>query len=122
MTHPTYAVSAALLLLGLPTRGATRGDLARAYRRLAATTHPDLGGSTAAFRRLAAARELLEAVLPPGPASMTATAPIRFRSRPALLVTDGGDYVPWTGADWTGAASGVAWTPTPAPTRRRSRR
>lgn len=122
MTHTSRSVADALALLGLPLRGATRGDLIRTYRRLAAASHPDAGGTTAAFRALAAARELLEPILPPGPASVTVVAPVRLRGRPALLTTDRGDYTPWSGADWTGAASGLAWTPTPPPARRRVRR
>jgi hypothetical protein len=122
MTHTSRPVAAALALLGLPFRGATHGDLGRTYRRLAAATHPDAGGSTAAFRALAAARELLEPILPPGPPSVTVATPLRRRGRPALLVTDRGDYAPWSGADWTGAGSGLAWTPTPPPARRRTRR
>jgi hypothetical protein len=111
----------ALLLLELPA-GATRGDARRAYRRSAALTHPDVGGSAARFRLIAAAAAHLFDALPEGAPTQPRTR-VRFAERPAALgIAPGGDYTPWSGADWTGAASGLAWTPTPAPARRRRSR
>ncbi len=55
----TDARQQALALLGLDA-GATAAAIKRAYRRLAKTHHPDLGGDVEAFRRLDAAyRSLL---------------------------------------------------------------
>jgi hypothetical protein len=51
-------------VLGLPL-DATRGEAQRAFRRLAKQTHPDFGGSTAAFRAVAGAWAELTRVLPP---------------------------------------------------------
>lgn len=110
----------ALALLSLPPH-ATRGDLRRAYRRLAVLTHPDTGGDGRAFTRLTAAVAHLERVLTAGPATLHLARP-RFAPRQRPSIAPGGDYTPWSGADWTGAASGLAWTPTPAPVRRRHRR
>ena len=44
-THPAFSV------LGL-SRGCSRGDVQRAYRRLAKIHHPDLGGSAQVFTRI----------------------------------------------------------------------
>lgn len=111
----------ALSLLNLPST-ATRGDARRAYRRQAALTHPDLGGSALRFRLIAAAAAHLCAVLVEGAPTQPRTA-LRFATRPpSVAFAPGGDYTPWAGADWTGAASGLAWTPTPAPARRRRTR
>lgn len=138
MTHTSRSVADALAFLGLPARGATRGDLVRVYRRLAAAAHPDTGGSATAFRALTAARELLEPLLPPGPprhiprspvarpqATITVSTPTRLvpgplreaRGTAAPSTTsypqETGDFVPWDGAAWTGADSGLAWVPNP---------
>lgn len=52
MTESAYTV------LGV-SRTATEKEILRAYRRAAKRTHPDAGGSAAAFRRAQAAYELL---------------------------------------------------------------
>ena len=122
MTPHRPDVASALLLFGLPLIGATHGDLRHAYRRLAVETHPDLGGSALRFRRIAAAHDLLSRTLPAGPATRRFTAPVIFARRSNRPVIEGAGFEPWSGADWTGASSGVAWIPTAAPTRRRSRR
>lgn len=127
-------------LLGLPAVGATRGDLAQSFRRLASFHHPDHGGSEARFLDLLAARDLLAPLLPAGRASrpqrVTGGAPriVKNPSPPATLrVIEGplreangaarqnttsypqeiADFTPWAGADWTGASSGLAWVPNP---------
>jgi curved DNA-binding protein CbpA len=142
MGSRTPATDRASLLarFGLPTSGATRGDLVRAFRRLASALHPDHGGSSRAFTELLAARELLEAQLPPGPPALAARSPVtpvrQRRNVPApatLRIVEGplreargaagqsttsypqeiADFTPWDGADWTGASSGLAWVPNP---------
>lgn len=53
MTLTNAAERAAFTVLGLPT-DATRIEIARAYRRLARATHPDLSGEADAGERFAA--------------------------------------------------------------------
>jgi DnaJ-domain-containing protein 1 len=53
-------VAAALALLGLEP-GASQAAIKAAYRRLAKSHHPDMGGDGEAFRRLEAAYRLLMA-------------------------------------------------------------
>ncbi|KRA81461.1 molecular chaperone DnaJ [Altererythrobacter sp. Root672] len=62
-TH-AQAVSRARKLLGVAT-GATREDILTAHRQLAATVHPDRGGSNAQMHEANAARDLLLEELPP---------------------------------------------------------
>lgn len=53
---PSPASATPYEVLGVPA-GASDDELRRAYRRLARSTHPDLGGSPEAFRRLQVAWE-----------------------------------------------------------------
>ena len=54
-------------LLGTPAR-ADRATILAAHRHYLATAHPDHGGSATAVHEANAARDLLLAALPPGPA------------------------------------------------------
>ena len=58
--------SAARAVLGLAP-GTSRADIDIAFRRLAKATHPDHGGSAAAFRELVAARRTALATTPATP-------------------------------------------------------
>lgn len=77
MTGPTSAVHETdpssddpWVVLGLEP-GASPHAVAQAWRRLAAGSHPDVGGDPARFRRLAAARDELVVVTRRGSAAVT---------------------------------------------------
>ena len=91
MTDHTAARMAALALLGLPDL-ASAGDITRAYRRLAKTTHPDLTGALDhdaghRFAALTQAYRLLTSTpappSPPTPTAATATTPAPGSPDPA---------------------------------------
>ncbi len=62
-------------------RSATRDDLRRAYRRLSAIHHPDLGGELQTFQKLQRAAEMLELEL--ASLEQQAADPVERQKRPS---------------------------------------
>ena len=70
--------------------GASRGDITRAYRRLALLTHPDVSGDPAAAQRFASLTEAYHRAL--AEADTVAARPVRSTPRPPFR-TNGRQFV-----------------------------
>ena len=123
MDRASEQISRALTTLEL-TQAPDRATVRAAFRRIVWRAHPDAGGWSRSLDRLIAARDLLLEQLPADsrerqndlsvhlhlvqrPVVNTTRATPAFE-RPTLRA-DGRPR--WSGADWTGAASGEIWEP-----------
>ena len=70
--------------------GASRGDITRAYRRLARLMHPDMSGDPAAAQRFASLTDAYHRAL--AEAEAVAARPVRSTPRPSFR-TNGGQFV-----------------------------
>lgn len=123
MDRASEQISQALTTLEL-AQAPDRASVRAAFRRIVWRAHPDAGGWSRSLDRLIAARDLLLERLPADSMEeqnglstslhLAQRPPARAsRVTPAFdrptLRADGRPR--WSGADWTGAASGEIWEP-----------